>query len=89
MRRDGSTSSGCSATLDGASGSPSKVASSSPYGGQKIDDMAVIRFVLLIAFVTCANRANTTPGNAADCTTEEIAALAARAASSAYQDIGL
>ncbi len=45
------------------------------------------RFVLLITFVACANRANTTQGNGADCTTEEIAALATRAASSAYQDI--
>lgn len=45
------------------------------------------RFVLIIAFVACANRTNATPGNAADCTTEAIAALASRAASSAYQNI--
>ena len=45
------------------------------------------RFVLIIAFVACANRANTTQGNATDCTTETIAALATRAASSAYRDI--
>ena len=47
----------------------------------------MIRFVLLIAFVACANRANATQGNAADCTTEEIAELAAREVSSAYQDV--
>ena len=47
----------------------------------------MIRFVLLIAFVACANRANTTQGNAADCTTEAIAALATGEASSAYQDV--
>ena len=45
------------------------------------------RFVLLIAFAACANRANTTQDNAADCTTEEIAALAAREASNAYRDV--
>ena len=45
------------------------------------------RFVLLIAFVACANRANTTQGNAADCTTEKAAELAAREASSAYQNL--
>ena len=49
--------------------------------------MAMSRFVLLIAFVACANRANTTQGNVADCTTETIAALAAREASNAYQNL--
>ncbi len=49
--------------------------------------MAMSRFVLLIAFVACANRTNTSPGNATDCTTETIAALAARQASSAYQNL--
>ena len=47
----------------------------------------MIRFVLLIAFAACANRANTAQGHATDCTTEEIAALAARDASSAYQNL--
>ena len=47
------------------------------------------RFVLLIVFVACANRANTTQDqdNASDCTAEKIAALAAREASSAYQNL--
>lgn len=47
----------------------------------------MIRFVLLIAFVACANRVNTAPGKAADCTTEEIAALAARQTANAYQNL--
>ena len=47
----------------------------------------MIRFVLLIALIACANREDTTQGNAADCTTETIAALAAREAASAYQNL--
>ena len=47
----------------------------------------MIRFVLLIVFVACANRTNTTQGNATDCTTEAIAALASREASNAYQNL--
>lgn len=47
----------------------------------------MVRFVLLIAFVACANRANTTQDNAANCNTEKIAALAAHEASSTYQNL--
>ena len=47
----------------------------------------MVRFVLLIAFVACANRANTAQDNATDCTTEGIAALAVREVSNAYRDV--
>ena len=64
------------------SGGPSKVASPPRMDG-KIDNMAMSRFVLLIAFVACAQ----TPVNATDCPPENAAELAAREASNAYQDV--